>query len=114
MVLLVNDALPAVEGLEAESLDRLSAASILQGVDAVSVSRLPLIWQQMAAGNVNVGHRDPSFLVAIARLFYTKATDRSAEVFQSDGFQQSVDFQSFYEKGARETLEFFGHDFIQS
>ena len=50
----------------------------------------------------------------LARLFYTKAIDRSPEVFQQKGLQQSADIQAFYNNGAKETLEFFGHDFVQS
>ncbi len=90
-------------------LDGLSTSSILEGIAAVEVDGLPPIWRQIAAREVTVGHSDPDFLVALARLFYTKATDRSPEVFQ-----QSFDFQAFYEKGARETLEFFGHDFVKT
>ena len=109
MVLLANKALSAIE-----HSGELSAGSILQGVDAVDVSDLPSIWQQIAAGSAKVGHSDPDFLVALARLFYTKVTDRSAEVFQQQGLQQSADFQSFYADGARETLEHFGYDFVQT
>lgn len=109
MVLLANEALSMSKGSS-----ELSISSILRGVDAVEVSHLPLVWQKIAAGSVKVGHQDPDFLVALARLFYTKATDCSAEVFQNKGSQQSTDFQSFYAEGAEETLEFFGHDFIQS
>ena len=112
MVLLVN----ATSAREiAEGPDRrLSVGSILQDVDAVEMSALPLIWQQIAAGDVKVGHSDPDFLVALARLFYTKSTDLSPEVFQQKGFRQSADLQSFYNRGTRETLEFFGRDFVQS
>ena len=109
MVLLANQTLPV-----ANSSNELSASSILQGVEAAAVSNLPEIWQQILAGKVKVGHSNPSFLVALARLFYTKATDRSSEIFQQDELQQSADFQSFYGKGAQETLAFFGHDFLQS
>jgi len=114
MVLLANESpAQAIEGL-----DRLSTSSILQGIHAVEVSALPLVWQQIADRTAKVGYRDPDFLVALARLFYTKATDRSPEVFQQNDLQRSPDFQpcfqSFYERGAIETLEFFGHDFLQS
>ena len=109
MVLLANNTLHTVE-----DSNGLSAKSILQGVDAVSVNALPLIWQQIAADPTKVGHSDPDFLVSLARLFYTKATDRSAEIFEQTGLQQSSDFQSFYSDGAKETLAFFGHDFVQS
>ncbi|MEL6555825.1 MAG: hypothetical protein AAFQ63_20545 [Cyanobacteria bacterium J06621_11] len=114
MVLLTNNVLSAAKGSSG-----LSANSILQGVDAVEVNRLPLIWQQIAAREVTVEHGDPDFLVALARLFYTKATDRSPEVFQTkrgqqENAQQNSDFQSFYTSGARETLEFFGHDFVKT
>ncbi|MEM9090956.1 MAG: hypothetical protein AAGC93_19690 [Cyanobacteria bacterium P01_F01_bin.53] len=121
MVSLANTTLSQVK---AKSSGGLSAGSILQEVDAVTVAGLPHIWQQIAARNLKVGHSDPDFLVALARLFYTKATDRSPEVFSPEVFpqaslqqadsQQTSDFQSFYVRGARETLEFFGHDFIKS
>ncbi len=97
-----------------KSLDGLSVSSILQDINAVEVNALPSIWQQIAAREVKVGHGNPDFLVALARLFYTKATDCSPEVFQQQALQQSVDVQSFYQQGAKETLEFFGHDFVQS
>ena len=115
MVLLANEAsAQSITSPIATGTSGLSIDSILRGVDAAEISDLPPVWQQIADRSVTVGHHDPDFLVALARLFYTKATDRSAEVFQQGAFQQSTDFQSFYEKGARETLEFFGYDFIQS
>ncbi|NJM98374.1 MAG: hypothetical protein HC800_15535 [Phormidesmis sp. RL_2_1] len=49
-----------------------SASSILRGVDAVALNDLPLVWQQIAGGGVNIGHSDPDFLVALARLFLPK------------------------------------------
>lgn len=119
MVLLANNALPTVIGSGKKASDGLSASSILRGVDAAEVSALPRVWQQIAAGDIKVGHSDSEFLVALARLFYTKATDCSSEVFQQKAFQpesnqQDSDFQTFYNDGAKETLEFFGHDFLQS
>ncbi|MEL7360333.1 MAG: hypothetical protein AAFN40_27855 [Cyanobacteria bacterium J06560_6] len=115
MVLLANEAsAQSITSPIATVTSELSIDSILRGVDAAEISDLPPVWQQIADRSVTVGHHDPDFLVVLARLFYTKATDRSAEVFQQEAFQQSTDFQSFYEKGARETLEFFGYDFIQS
>ena len=89
--------------------DHALTAEILNGVNAVPVSGLPEIWQQIAAGEAKAGHPEPEFLVALARLFLTKATDRSPEIFQH-GF----DFQDFYRHGAVETLEFFGNDFLKT
>jgi hypothetical protein len=60
----------------------LSSRSILTGVNAVEVGCLPPVWQQIANREIKVGHSDPDFLVALARLFFTKGTDRSPEVFQ--------------------------------
>ncbi|MEL7141616.1 MAG: hypothetical protein AAFY33_19470 [Cyanobacteria bacterium J06643_4] len=144
MVLLANSALSASQTVDKGSTDKrttgLSAESILQGIDAVEVSRLPLIWQQISNRKATVGHGDPDFLVALAQLFYTKATDQSPEVFQqkriqqkriqyrgeqqrseqqrgeqqNKGEQQNSDFHSFYASEASETLEFFGHDFVKS
>jgi hypothetical protein len=87
----------------------LTAEKILEGVNAAPISALPQIWQQIAVGEAKVGHPEPEFLVALARLFLTKATDRSPEVFQQD-----FDFQNFYCQGAAETLEFFGQDYLQT
>lgn len=89
------------------AIHTLSSLSILEGVDAVKIDSLPQIWQQIAAGEVEVGHYDPEFLIALARLFFTKGTDRSPEIFQ-----QGFDFQAFYTQGMLETLTFFGHDFL--
>ena len=108
MVLLANSALSVSSESVAKESTRLSAGSILQGINAVEVGCLPLIWQQIADGKATVGHSDPDFLVALARLFYTKATDLSPEVFQQEGIsqkssQQNADFPSFYTNGASET-----------
>ncbi|MDJ0706635.1 MAG: hypothetical protein QNJ46_25470 [Leptolyngbyaceae cyanobacterium MO_188.B28] len=88
-------------------MESLSKATLLRGVDAVAIDQLPPIWQRIAKGEATVGHPEPDFLVALARLFLTKATDRSPEVFQ-----QGFDFHAFYQQGAMATLDFFGHDFV--
>ncbi|MEL7334183.1 MAG: hypothetical protein AAFN12_18185, partial [Cyanobacteria bacterium J06560_2] len=89
----------------------LSASSILRGVDAVALDCLPPVWQQIADEKVSVGHSDPDFLIALARLFFTKGTDDSSEIFQQAS-QSTLDFRSFYGEGVYETLAFFGHDFL--
>ncbi len=87
----------------------LSATSILEGVNAVSVSQLPSIWHKIECGEAQIGHPNPKFLVALARLFFTKATDRTPEIFQ-----QRFDCQSLYQQGAWDTLQFFGADYLLS
>ncbi|MEL6816556.1 MAG: hypothetical protein AAFP03_17360, partial [Cyanobacteria bacterium J06598_3] len=47
----------------------------------------------------------------LARLFFTKGTDDSSEIFQQAS-QSTLDFRSFYGEGVYETLAFFGHDFL--
>ena len=84
----------------------LSISALLTDTDIVSLEELPPIWQRIANREVAVGYPEPDFLIVLARLFLTKATDRSPEVFQ-EGF----DFQAFYRQGAMSTLEFFGQDF---
>ncbi|MGD1896890.1 MAG: hypothetical protein ACFB16_08050 [Phormidesmis sp.] len=93
----------------------LSARSILNGVNPAALSCLPPVWQKIATSEVGVGHSDPDFLIALARLFFTKGTDSSSEIFQQASQQdshQTSDFQAFYAKGVFETLDFFGHDFL--
>ena len=102
MVSILNSAVASVGNVS----EPLSISALLTGVDVVSLEELPPIWQRIANREVAIGHPEPDFLVVLARLFLTKATDRSPEVFQS-GF----DFQSFYRQGAMSTLEFFGQDF---
>lgn len=99
-------------GADASQPLGLSARSILAGVNAVELDCLPTVWQQIASGQVNVGHSDPDFLVALARLFFTKGTDCSSEVFQQGTDLQDSSFQAFYTKGVQETLTFFGDDFL--
>ncbi len=99
-----------------ESTLALSASTILNGIDAVPLDCLPPVWQQIAAREVTIGHGNPDFLIALARLFFTKGTDGSSEIFGSEIFQQESQhtsgFQAFYAKGVFETLAFFGHDFL--
>jgi len=93
----------------------LSASSILDGVDAAALDHLPPVWQKIANGEVSIGHGNSDFLVALARLFFTKGTDGSSEIFQQDTCETSsreAAFQSFYAKGVFETLTYFGHDFL--
>ena len=52
----------------------LSSHSLLAGVNAVEVSSLPPVWQQIANGELKVGHRDPDFLVALAHVSLTLCT----------------------------------------
>jgi len=87
----------------------LSATSILEGVNPVTIEQMPTIWQKIARGEAEVGHPDPQFLVALAQLFFTKATDGSPEIFQ-----QGFDCQSLYQQGAWDTLQFFGADYLLS
>jgi hypothetical protein len=88
--------------------DGLTSQKILEGVNAVPVSGLIEIWQQIAAGE-EVGHPERDFLVALVQLFWTKTTDRISEIFQ-----QRFDCDSFYSHAALETLEFFGRDYLKS
>lgn len=101
----------------------LTADAILEGVNAVPVSALPPIWQKIAAGTAQIGHPEPEFLIALARLFYTKATDGSSEIFSDRGNSWFEKIFCFFErfflsrrycKLATETLNFFGNDFLKS
>lgn len=86
----------------------LTAESILSGVDAAPVAALPTVWQKIANGELQVGHPDREFLVALARLFYTKATDGSPEIFSR------FPLSELYSVLVWETLEFYGNDFLVS
>lgn len=107
MTLLAQNIMPAEMVIPAEGL--MTAQSILSGVDAAPMSQLPPVWQDIADGKADISHPDTELLAALAVLFYTKATDKSPEVFQ-EGF----DFQAFYSKAATDTLDYFGTDFLNA
>ncbi|NEQ86163.1 MAG: hypothetical protein F6K26_40620, partial [Moorea sp. SIO2I5] len=65
-----------------QTVSVLTARSILEGIDAVAIDQLPTVWQKIASGEAEVGHPDLEFLVALAQLFLTKATDGSPEIFE--------------------------------
>jgi hypothetical protein len=92
--------------------NRLTAESILAGVEAVTISQLPAIWQQIAAGEVQVGHPDKEFLVASARLFASKAPE--AKIFGAVVSTEATVLQSIYSRKVGETLEFYGNDWLVS
>ncbi len=96
-------------GRQSVPADSLTPESVLAGVDAVSTEQLPQIWQDIAGGVQRIDHPESDLLQALAILFYTKATDKSPEIFQ-----QGFDFQDFYVGAATETLDFFGHDYRPS
>ena len=81
--------------------------------NAVKVSQLPPVWQDIAKGNANVGFSHPHTYVEMAQLFQYKLERGEVELFQERKQLAHLKpvFSQLFGQLARETLEFYGHDF---
>ncbi|MEB3355241.1 MAG: hypothetical protein VKK04_00740 [Synechococcales bacterium] len=86
---------------------------IIAGENAVPVSRLPQVWQDIASGKAQVGLADPTSYVEMAQLFQYKLEQGDVDLFNERPelarFQAS--FAELFGLLAQETLEFYGQDF---
>jgi hypothetical protein len=88
--------------------------SVIAGENAVTISQLPPIWQDIAAGVANVGIDKPQIYVEMAQLFQYKLAQGDVDLFHERpelaGFKSA--FSQLFGQLAYETLEFYGHDFL--
>jgi hypothetical protein len=87
--------------------------NVISGENAVQVSQLPGIWQNIAAGTANVGFSSRQSYVEMAQLFQYKLERGDVDLFNErpglDHLKSS--FCELFKILAQETLEFYGHDF---
>jgi hypothetical protein len=87
---------------------------VIAGENAVTISQLPPIWQDIAAGVANVGIDNPQVYVEMAQLFQYKLAQGDVDLFHER--PELADFKSAFSQLfgqlAYETLEFYGHDFL--
>ena len=93
----------------------LQSLTVIAGENAVDISQLPPIWQNIAAGKANVGFKDADFYVKMAQLFQYKLAQGDVDLFaerpELASFKSS--FSQLFGKLAYETLEFYGNDFLK-
>ncbi|WP_353931583.1 hypothetical protein WJM97_03065 [Okeanomitos corallinicola TIOX110] len=87
---------------------------VIAGENAVSISQLPSIWQDIAGGKANVGFKNPEVYVEMAQLFQYKLANGDVDLFNERpelGHLKSA-FSQLFGQLADETLEFYGRDFL--
>jgi hypothetical protein len=88
--------------------------AVIAGENAVPVSQLPPVWQDIARGAANVGFSNPQIYVEMAQLFLYKLEQGDVDLFSdSPGLAHlKSSFSQLFGQLAWETLEFYGHDFM--
>jgi len=85
----------------------------IAGENAVNVSQLPEIWQDIAREKANVGLNNPQEYIKLAQLFQYKLEHGDVELFDErpELTHLKSSFSQLFGQLARETLDFYGHDF---
>ena len=86
---------------------------VIAGENAVLVSQLPKVWQEMAAKDAGFGLLDPQSYVEMAQLFQYKLEQGDIDLFNERPQLAHLlpSFTELFGQLARETLEFYGQDF---
>jgi hypothetical protein len=86
---------------------------VIAGENAVTVSQLPKIWQDIAKNQASVGLQDARSYVEMAQLFQYKLTQGDVDLFKDrpEFTHLLPSFGELFGQLARETLEFYGEDF---
>ena len=86
---------------------------VIAGENAVPVSQLPKVWQEMAAKDAGFGLLDPQSYVEMAQLFQYKLEQGDIDLFNERPQLAHLlpSFTELFGQLARETLEFYGQDF---
>ncbi len=92
----------------------VSDTEAIAGENAVTISQLPLVWQNIATGESNVALPDPKSYVQMAQLFQYKLEQGDLDLFKErpELIHLKPYFAQLFGQLARETLEFYGNDFL--
>jgi hypothetical protein len=90
------------------------SVAVIAGENAVAVTQLPPIWQDIAKGAVNTGLCNPPVYVEMAQLFLYKLEQGDVDLFNErpELAHLKPSFCQLFGQLGRETLEFYGHDFL--
>jgi hypothetical protein len=86
---------------------------VIVGENAVPISQLPKVWQDIAVGGSGVGLVNPQSYIEMAQLFQYKLEQGDVDLFneRSELAHFKSSFSELFGLLARETLEFYGQDF---
>ncbi len=89
------------------------SVAVFASENAVPVAQLPQVWQAIAKGEAGVGLADPQRSVEMAQLFQYKLEHGDLDLFHERPQLAHLKpaFCELFGQLARETLEFYGHDF---
>ncbi|NER31906.1 MAG: hypothetical protein F6J89_30950 [Symploca sp. SIO1C4] len=89
------------------------STKVITGENAVPVSQLPLVWQEIAQGEASVGLPDAHSYIEMAQLFQYKLEMGEVDLFNErpELAHLKPAFSELFGQLARETLEFYGNDF---
>ncbi len=95
-------------------LQEVSNLAVIVGENAVTVSQLPSVWQDIAKGRANVRFSNPQIYVEMAQLFQYKLQYGDVDLFNERPHLSHLipSFSQLFGQMAQETLEFYGHDFM--
>ncbi|UKO99513.1 hypothetical protein [Nostoc sp. UHCC 0870] len=90
------------------------SVAVIAGENAVAVTQLPPIWQDIAKGAVNTGLCNPQVYVEMAQLFLYKLEQGNVDLFNErpELAHLKPSFCQLFGQLGRETLEFYGYDFL--
>lgn len=91
---------------------QLANVQVITGENAVSISQLPKVWQDIADHKADVGMPNPKNYVEMAQLFQYKLQHGDVDLFERKELAHlKPAFRELFGHLAVETLEFYGHDF---
>jgi hypothetical protein len=88
--------------------------AVIAGENAVTLAQLPTVWRDIAQGVANVGLSEPQSYVEMAQLFLYKLERGDVDLFSDRPELANLksSFSQLFGQLARETLEFYGYDFM--
>jgi hypothetical protein len=93
---------------------KLPNVTVIVGENAVPVTKLPPVWQDIAQGTAKIGFSDRQIYVEMAQLFLYKLEQGDVDLFHErpELTHLKPSFCQLFGQLARETLEFYGYDFM--
>ncbi|AFZ23591.1 hypothetical protein Cylst_1300 [Cylindrospermum stagnale PCC 7417] len=88
--------------------------AVIASENAVPVSQLPLVWQDIATGVANIGLDNPQSYIEMAQLFQYKLEHGDVDLFSDrpELARLKPAFSQLFGKLAYEALDFYGHDLM--
>ncbi|MFM7407710.1 MAG: hypothetical protein ACKO3K_13895 [Cuspidothrix sp.] len=95
-------------------LQKAPNVTVIVGENAVTISQLPLVWQDIAKGRANVRLSDTQTYLEMAQLFQYKLQFGDVDLFNEHPHlcHLKPSFAELFGQLAQETLEFYGYDFM--